>query len=320
MAKDRDIFNDLYKPILISSLETQREMPFDLYIKRADKFVLFLGKGNTFETSTPERLKNSGHDLVFISRYEQDSYDKYVHELLDKYELESPQKLQAKSKELYDSSKAIMNDIFSKDITRESVESAKGVAETMLLQLQKDKRAFFSIMEVSSYDYYTYTHSINVCMYSVAVGLNLELPPLEMKLLSEGALFHDIGKSKIDINIINKNGKLSDEEFRKIQEHPVLGVKILKENGVEDRTILEIVKEHHEKQNGKGYPRHLRKESINMLAQIVTVADIFDALTTKRSYKKAMSTFEALRLMKSVMKDELNPTILKSFISCFKQG
>eukprot|EP01022_Parablepharisma_sp_SALTPOND_P010063 TRINITY_DN14154_c0_g1_i1.p3 TRINITY_DN14154_c0_g1~~TRINITY_DN14154_c0_g1_i1.p3 ORF type:complete len:268 (+),score=31.31 TRINITY_DN14154_c0_g1_i1:107-805(+) len=212
-----------------------------------------------------------------------------------------------------------MNDIFSKEITRESVESAKGVAENMLLQLQKDKRAFFSIMEVSSYDYYTYTHSINVCMYSVAIGLNLQLPPLEMELLSEGALFHDIGKSKIDINIINKKGKLSDEEFRKMQEHPVLGVKILKENGVDNRTILEIVKEHHEKQNGKGYPSHLRKESISMLAQIVTVADIFDALTTKRSYKKAMSTFEALSLMRSVMKDELNPTILKSFISCFKQ-
>lgn len=320
MVKDRDIFNDLYKPILISSLEIEREIPFDLYIKRVDSFVLFLGKGNAFKKSSAERLKKNGHELVFISRYEQGTYDLYIHEMLDKYELESPQKLKAKSKELYDSSKAIMNDIFSKDITKESVESAKGVAENMLQQLQKDKRAFFSIMEVSSYDYYTYTHSINVCMYSVAIGLTLNLPPLEMKILSEGALFHDIGKSKIDINIINKNGKLSDEEFRKIQEHPVLGVKILKENGVENRSILEIVKEHHEKQNGNGYPSHLRRENISMLAQMVTVADIFDALTTERSYKKAMSTFEALSLMKSVMKDELNPTILKSFISCFKQG
>ncbi|MFP4485879.1 MAG: HD-GYP domain-containing protein [Campylobacterales bacterium] len=316
---NKELFDSNFKPILISSLETDSPIPFDLYIRSKEEFVLFLTKGKMLKAEQIERLKKSAQNLIFISRYDETNYENYIHKLLDKYELESPKKLKERSEALYESSKKIVNELFTTKITKESINSAKSVAEGILHQVQKDRRAFFSLMEVSSHDYYTYTHSINVCMYSISIGHSLKLPPLEMRLLSQGSLFHDIGKSKIDASIINKNGKLSAEEFQKIKEHPILGVKILLENGIDDRVTLGIVKEHHEKLDGKGYPSHLRDDNIIYLAQIVTVADIFDALTTERSYKKAMSTFEALSLMKSIMKNELNMDILKAFVSCFKQ-
>jgi len=188
----------------------------------------------------------------------------------------------------------------------------------MLEEIGHNKRVFISLMMVSSHNYYTYTHSINVCMYAIAIGSELGLSKNEMTLLAEGALLHDVGKSKIDSSIINKDGPLNSYEFEIIKKHPLYGEEILSASGEIKQEIIDIVSKHHEKTNGKGYPRGVGKEELSKLVQIVTIADIFDALTTKRSYKEALSSFEAFSLMLSKMRDELNIEILQKFISSLK--
>jgi len=96
--------------------------------------------------------------------------------------------------------------------------------------------------------------------------------------------------------------------------HPAYGHKILVEQGVDDQMVLDVVRHHHEKRNGVGYPDGLRGDGISFFTAVTTIADIFDALTTRRSYKDAMSSFDALRLMKEKMADELAPDLFKQFI------
>lgn len=174
-------------------------------------------------------------------------------------------------------------------------------------------------MKVSSHDYYTYTHSINVCMYAISLGQQLGLNKEEMRLLAEGALLHDIGKSEIDSSIINKNGKLDEAEFAAMKNHPAFGAEILERNGEKNEIIRDIVRHHHEKLDGKGYPDGKDASTLGKFAQIVAIADIFDALTTRRSYKEPLSSFEAFSLMRSKMKDELNGEMLLQFIKRFKE-
>lgn len=313
-----DLFHASYKPISISSLEKNSAPPFDIYIKVGKEYVLFLSKHKIFSEESITRLNEKGADILYINKNDEKVFEKYCDAVLEKYSKDSPEVLEKKSIALYSSAKSVMNRIFTQAISKKEIVDAKDTALGMLKQIGSDRSAFLSLMRVSSHDYYTYTHSINVCMYAIAIGSELKLPPEDMKLLAEGALLHDVGKSKIDSSIINKEGPLTQEEFEAMKNHPTYGMELLLKNGETNVTILHIVGEHHEKLNGKGYPKGLDSAHIAKLAQIVTIADIFDALTTKRSYKEALTSFEAFSLMLSKMKEELNVPILERFITGFK--
>jgi HD-GYP domain-containing protein (c-di-GMP phosphodiesterase class II) len=172
-------------------------------------------------------------------------------------------------------------------------------------------------MRIATYDYYTHTHSINVAIYALSLGSFLNFKSDELSELGEAALLHDLGKSKVDTSIINKNGKLSDKEFQEIKKHPALGYTIGLKLGIKNRKVLEGIRHHHEKMNGTGYPFGMRGESIPYYARIIAICDIFDALTSKRSYKESMSSFEAFLLMKTKMKGELDTELLNNMIKMF---
>jgi putative nucleotidyltransferase with HDIG domain len=167
---------------------------------------------------------------------------------------------------------------------------------------------------VTSYDYYTYTHSIDVAAYAIGFGVYLGLEEDKINVLGKAAMLHDIGKKNISHEIITKNGRLTFEEFEIVKQHPVLSVKILKDLGEENNDLLEIILQHHEKCDGTGYPRGLKNEQIHDLAKIVSICDIFNALTTRRTYKDRMSSFDAFAIMYQTMKHQLCPTFLRKFV------
>ncbi|MGE4296010.1 MAG: HD-GYP domain-containing protein [Campylobacterales bacterium] len=219
-----------------------------------------------------------------------------------------------KSKIIYNVTSRLINDLFESEITSEKIHEAKQSVSVMLDGVIHDEITIASLIEVSSYDYYTYTHCVNVAVYSVGLGKELGLSAKELERLGSGGILHDLGKAKVDIGLINKPGKLTEEEFTKVKEHPALGYDLLRKLHEDDSVILSIVRHHHEKLNGKGYPDGLMSDGVDMYARIVAIGDIFDALTTKRSYKPALSTFEALELMRHKMHDELDPKLLSLFI------
>jgi HD-GYP domain-containing protein (c-di-GMP phosphodiesterase class II) len=136
----------------------------------------------------------------------------------------------------------------------------------------------------------------------------------DLEVLGMAAILHDLGKSKIDYDIINKNGKLSDEEFTQMKLHPALGHEIALKLGIEDERILTGIRHHHEKIAGGGYPDQIKGDEISYFARIIGVCDVFDALSTKRSYKDPMSSFESFKLMKDQMKGHLDMDIVNAFI------
>jgi HD-GYP domain-containing protein (c-di-GMP phosphodiesterase class II) len=142
-------------------------------------------------------------------------------------------------------------------------------------------------------DQYTFHHSIGTAFFSVLIGNELGYNESQLKDLALGSLLHDLGKGLIPSDILNKPGRLAPHEFDEIKKHPYLGYKILKENSSFNEKILVIPLQHHERKDGNGYPLMLKGDSIHPYAKIVSIADMFSALTTDRVYRNKVSKFVA---------------------------
>ena len=190
------------------------------------------------------------------------------------------------------------------DTVKNIVSSIKFKEDTRSVILEKTKR----------YDAYTFTHMVNVSILSVLIGMQMGIDKDDLVALGQGGLLHDTGKTKISIEIINKRGKLDPEELKQIRKHPLYGRDILLESGIRDERILAPVLQHHEKVDGSGYPLGLKEKSIHFFAKIAAVADVYDALTTVRSYKKAMIPYKAVSIILSMIK-HFDPKVIKAFVN-----
>lgn len=155
----------------------------------------------------------------------------------------------------------------------------------------------FETMNLCTYDNYTYLHSLNVCLLSVVLGISCGLNNNELQKLSQAALLHDVGKICIEREILNKPGKLTDEEYKKMQNHTLYGYNMLKENENVYSVVRNAVYSHHENENGTGYPRNLTEDKIHKFAKIIHIADVYDALTAKRVYKEPMNPSDAIEYL-----------------------
>ena len=166
-------------------------------------------------------------------------------------------------------------------------------------------------------DVYTRGHSDRVSEYSLLIGEKLNLPPDQMKTLKIGALFHDIGKIGIPDAILLKTDKLTDDEYSEIKNHPAIGAHILSNASI-FADILPIVKHHHERYDGKGYPARLAGEDIPYLARIVAVADTFDAMTSRRSYRQALDFDYTMNEIERCKGTQFDPAIADVFLEILR--
>jgi len=142
-------------------------------------------------------------------------------------------------------------------------------------------------------DFYTAGHTMRVTEYAVLLGLAMEIPEQDTVILRRAAQFHDIGKLVIDLSCIQKPGKLTEEEWALIRKHPVVGANIIKPLGFMDREQF-IIRHHHERMDGKGYPDGLTGDKLDLLTRILMVVDSYDAMTSKRNYRRNMDMEEAV--------------------------
>ena len=177
-----------------------------------------------------------------------------------------------------------------------------------------DVSQFLSLLKIAVHEYYTYTHSVNVAAVGTLFGQDLGLGVKDLKGLCAGILMHDVGKTKISTDILNKKGKLTKEEFDIIKKHPEYGVEVLEETGIEFKEERIVTLQHHENDDGSGYPYGLKKDEIQPCGKIARVIDVYDALTAKRSYKEASRPFAALKEMKEGMFHCFDTELFKEFI------
>ncbi len=189
------------------------------------------------------------------------------------------------------------------------------VSEIVYAKINKYTDVFRCMDEVRAYDDYTYKHCINTAFYSMLIGRWLGLQESKVQKLILSGLLHDIGKVRIPIEILNKNGKLTDEEFELIKKHTIYGNDMLNEVSGVDHEVRRAVLFHHERLNCSGYPLNASTDTIGLYAKIVAIADVYDAMTSDRVYKKGATPFEAFELLKTEGEGLFDATILYTFIN-----
>jgi len=308
---------DRYVPIRLDSVQNNTELDFDLYLENPQngRKRLYRSRDLVFQDKHRERLLENNVSVLFISRDDIDKYYAYVESHLGTL-ISNPDVVpKEKASILFETSIHRIQQILEDPERPENIEPSLVLVDHTIYFLINEERALESLLETMSFDYSTYTHSMNVCALSVLLAQRHGITDLEtLKVLGIGALLHDVGKSKIKPEVLFKKGPLDHEEWKLIKEHPAIGYDLLKTHELIPRRSLSPVRHHHERSDGSGYPDGLPEESIDILASIVRVADIFDALTTNRCYKKAASAFEALNIMTDEMKSKRDKEIFQDFI------
>jgi response regulator RpfG family c-di-GMP phosphodiesterase len=205
----------------------------------------------------------------------------------------------------------LQNRFYQQHLERQVHEQAQRIQELFLQGVQMLARA------LEAKDAYTSGHSIRVSQYAVGTAQRLGFDGVSLDGIRLGGELHDIGKIGMREAVLHKPGTLTDEEFRQITEHPALGERMLQPLAQESPDVLRIVRSHHERLDGRGFPDGLRGEKIPIEARIVAVADAFDAMTTERPYRDARPPVDAVEELRRVAGTQLDPAAVEAFVDAF---
>jgi putative nucleotidyltransferase with HDIG domain len=223
-----------------------------------------------------------------------------------------------KAKKVYGEAKVMVKDLLKEARLGKSVdgEKAQVVVSGMVDSIFRNQDALLSLSRLKSYDDYTFQHSLNVSVLSLAMGRSLGLIQDELRRLGVGAILHDIGKMIIPEEILNKPGRLTDEEFTVMKSHTLQGAKILmKAPGVEEECVA-VALNHHERFSGRGYPRGLEGMSIGKFGMISAIVDVYDAITSNRCYHTGVPSHQAIQKIYEWGKTDFYPVYVQKFIQC----
>jgi putative nucleotidyltransferase with HDIG domain len=179
--------------------------------------------------------------------------------------------------------------------------------------VDRNADALISLCRLKLADEYTYMHSVSVCALMVSLGRQLGLDDATCRDAGMAGLLHDLGKAKMPQEIINKPGKLTDDEFTIIKSHPVKGHEMLLESGVDNARVLDVALHHHERMDGKGYPDKLSADEVTLIARMSAVCDVYDAITSDRPYKAGWDPAESVAKMAS-WQGHFDPVVLQTFV------
>ena len=187
------------------------------------------------------------------------------------------------------------------------------LVEEINASVSRHPDALLSVARLKAHDEYTYMHSVAVCGLMVALARRLGLPEDQVRDAGAAGMLHDLGKAAMPLEVLNKPGALSDDEFKVMKSHPERGFAMLKDAGGASEAVLDVALHHHEKFDGSGYPHRLAGEGISLLSRMGAVCDVYDAITSNRPYKKAWGPAESLQRMVG-WKGHFDETVLKAFI------
>ncbi len=262
--------------------EVTGEMRLAKSIYHNGKLILAEGADNL------EKYKDALLNCGIFSVYVEDEFSEHI-EINDVITEETRNKC-----------KKVLNNCF-KSLKQEGKINLDKLNETVakiIDELFTNKDVMLSMEDIGAKDDVTMIHSVSTAVYAILIGKSLGYDENRLRKLAEGALFHDVGKVLIDESILMKKGRLTEEEYEEIKKHPVLGYNIIKDRTEMSDESKSIVLLHHERLDGSGYPFGLKSNEITESAKIVSVADVYDALTAERCYRKSFSNFNAYKIMK----------------------
>ena len=197
-----------------------------------------------------------------------------------------------------------------------NIEEVKSVVSDMVDSIVRNPNAHMCLAQLKNRDEYTAQHSVNVCALTIAFGRHLGMDKIDLNLLGMAALLHDIGKLETPLEILNKPGRLTEDEFRVMKQHPEKGAELLKKMEGIPAAVIDVVFSHHERLAGHGYPQGLNAEEISYWSRLVAIVDVYDAITSDRCYHDGMKATEALTKMYSWREKDFDPELMEQFIHC----
>ena len=309
-----------YTAITKNALVENTKLAFDLFLRNdvngQARYILFCCADDHFSSERQEELLSKNAEKLYISTKDIGKYLKYQEANLKSIVDDKNKSSLEKSGALYQVATNITEELLDNPRSGKHIERASTWINNTVNHILKNENTFSSLFEVTAHDYHTYTHSINMSVIGLLFGKHLSLNPHELDCLGTGMLLHDIGKVVVPPEIINKPGSLTKEEFSEIKKHPKAGLEILELKSNIDSLCLKIVIQHHENHDGTGYPYGLGGSDIHLFGSISRIIDVYDAMTSNRSYAVAKRPFAALAEMKAEMSDYFNEELLKEFI-CF---
>ncbi len=204
-----------------------------------------------------------------------------------------------------------------KDVQRDSqidIEGSKDIVSHTVDSILRNETAMFWLSKIKHQDEYTSEHCVRVAILAIAFGKYLQLPRENLETLGMCGMLHDVGKMKVPQEILNKPASLSAEEFAEIKKHTVLGYEFLQQHGGLDDDICAVARNHHERMNGDGYPRHLESQVLSLYDRIIAIVDSYDAMTSDRCYHKGIAASQALSILYKEQTNHYDAELVQQFI------
>lgn len=303
-------------PASLASLD-DRILEMDLYIKYEGgkgRPTLYRDAGLAFTDEDRARLVEQGVKFLYIPAHQHAAYRRQMSERLTRTFRDSTLRVTERAKIIRESCSQMIEDVLVLPGESAPIAAVSDIGRTFVSWAHEDPEAFGYLLDMSRHDFYTTTHMVNV---GVGCGLLArELCPNDDDLFAvavQGGLLHDLGKRNIPVEILNKEGRLTDLEWTKIRSHPQVGFDELSGNASITATVLSMVRDHHERLDGQGYPNGLSGSAVTWAARVCAVVDTFDAITAARPYRGATHPLETLRVMQGGKGTHFDAAILDAW-------
>jgi HD-GYP domain-containing protein (c-di-GMP phosphodiesterase class II) len=289
----------------LATLRADRLLSFDLYVCVEGQMILYRERSLAFSDDVRRRLLDNRVRQVYIHASQRPQFLGYMEHELPELLRDDHIAPSAKANIVYDTSKVIVENIFENPTFGDNIRRSENLVEETVRFLTHDADSFRNLVKLSDTDYMLYSHCVNVCTFSLGLGQQAGVnDPAELAALGIGAMLHDVGKTRIDPRIMKKRTQLTHAEFELMKRHVEYGVDILNQISGIPRAAYIPVMQHGEREDGSGYPRGLPSDQIHLFGKITAIADVFDAITTNRVYRRALTAYDAFKEMLGMPLDQ----------------
>ncbi len=298
---------ELHYPVDRDFLMPGSEISFPLFLKESFVVTCCLQADDNRPVCIGEDGLPEGE--IVIRQTDIPRYRSYLDEIIRRQK----ENIVVQTKITRENAKLTIRDFLESPRSGKIFDTTRDVVDRMIDIILQRNDTFIGLLTLNAHDFYTYAHSVNVAALAIALARALGLPQKDLFAVGIGGVLHDLGKSRVSHEVLNKTTRLTNEEFREIREHVSFGRTMLAEYTGIPAPALSFVVEHHELLNGKGYPAGLQAGEISIYGRMASILDVYDAITTERPYKKAYPPFYALQLI-GEEKEKYDQSVFMEFV------